>query len=179
MTFLTLLAAEGEHHANGNQLAGDINEVIWGSIAFFVLLALLIKYAGPAIVKMFTGRTARIQNEIDEAKAQRAAAENAAAAEKSDLPDLADEERRILDEANESAARLRADIVTRAQTEADEIRSRGSAEVENYRRQAIADLTAEVSQLTKNSAEAVVRETLDDASQRDLIDRYITHLERT
>ncbi|MFV0523113.1 MAG: F0F1 ATP synthase subunit B [Acidimicrobiales bacterium] len=179
MTFLTLLAAEGEHHANGRQFAGDINEVIWGSIAFFVVLALLIKYGGPAISKGFKGRTDRIQGEIDEAKAQRSAAENAAAAERSELPDLAGEEQRLLDEANESATRLRADIVARAQTEADEIRARGSAEVENYRRQALADLTAEVSQLTKDSAEAVVLETLDDASQRDLIDRYITHLERT
>ena len=35
---LTILAAEAP---NGKHLAGDLNEVYWGSAAFFVLMALL------------------------------------------------------------------------------------------------------------------------------------------
>ena len=45
MSHLLLLASE---KPNGFLLSGDLNEVIWGSIAFFLILGLLIWKAGPA-----------------------------------------------------------------------------------------------------------------------------------
>ena len=33
-----LAATDGEHHANGKILPGDMNEVYWGSLAFFIVL---------------------------------------------------------------------------------------------------------------------------------------------
>ncbi len=170
-----LIAAEAP---NGVHLAGDTNEIIWGSIAFFTVVGLLVKFAGPAAVKAFRGRTERIQSELADAKAERAAAESALNASSAELPDLSQEEDRIRSEAVASAARLKTDLVARAQAEADDLRARGAAEVENYRRQSIADLAAEVSQLTKNSAEAVVVESLDAGAQGDLIDSYINQVEQ-
>ena len=178
MFYLIATEAEGGHHENGHHLAGDINEVIWGSVAFFVLLALLVWKAGPAIMKALRSRTERIEAELAEAKAARAEAEAALTASSSELPDLATEETRIRAEAEEAAERLKTDLVARAQVEADEIRTRGNAEVENYRRQAIADLTADMSRLTKDSATDLVVGTLDPTVHGDLIEKYISQLEQ-
>lgn len=172
---LNLIAADAP---NGVHLAGDINEVIWGSIAFFVVIGLMVKLAGPAAVKAFRGRTERIEAELADARAERDAAEAALTVSTSDLPDLSVEEDRIRSEASETAARLKADLIAKAQADADDVRARGTVEVDNYRRQAIADLTSEMSELTKNSAEAVVVESLDASAQGDLIEGYIAQVEQ-
>jgi len=48
--------------------------------------------------------------------------------------------------------------------------------VANRRRQAQADLAAEVSLMTRSSAEAVVREGLDSGAQSELIESYINQV---
>lgn len=172
---LQLIASE---EPNGVHLASDINEVIWGSIAFFVIVGLIVWLAGPAIAKAFRGRTERIEAELNAAKEARAEAEAALTSSTADLPDVSAEEERIRAEATDAAARLKADLIARAEAEAEDIRSRGTTEVENYRRQALADLTAELAQATKDSAEAIVVANLDQSSHGDLIDSYITQVEQ-
>lgn len=166
----------GEHHENGFLLAGDLKEVYWGSAAFFVLLGLILwKGLGP-IKAMMAGRTARIEAELNEAKAEREAAEAALTQSTSDLPDLAQEEARLRREAEETATRLKADLIGKAEAEADAIRERGKADVANRKRQARADLSAEIASATRRSAEAVVVESLTDQSQIDLIEKYINEV---
>ena len=59
-----LLAAD---EPNGVHLPADIQEVYWGSLAFFVVLFLLIRFAGPIAVRGFRRRTERIERELAEA----------------------------------------------------------------------------------------------------------------
>lgn len=172
---LALIASEAP---NGVHLPGDINEVYWGTVAFLVVVGLLVRFAGPAAVKAFRGRTQRIEAELAEARRQREEAESALTASAADLPDVGAEETRIREEAVAQAARLKADLIAKAESDAAEVRARGTVEVENYRRQAIADLTAQMSDLTKDSAEAVVRDSLDDQSQNDLIENYINQVQQ-
>ena len=69
MSHLLLLATE---EPNGFLLSSDLNEVIWGSIAFFIVLGLLIKFGGPAVKNGLTGRTERLATELDDAAAAKA-----------------------------------------------------------------------------------------------------------
>ncbi len=174
---LAIFAAEGGvHHENGVHLAGDTNEVIWGSIAFFVLIGLIIWKGGPAIKKMFNSRTERIRAELADAQAQRAEAEAALSASTSDLPDVSAEEARIRAEATETASQLKVDLKAKAEADAAALVERAGADVENMKRQAMADLQAEVAGITRNATEEVVAASLDDAAQADLIENYITQV---
>ena len=165
------VAAEGP---NGIHIPADVNEVYWGSLAFFVVVGLIWWRAGPLIANALKERTARIETELQEAKAARDEAEAALEASSADLPDVSAEEARIRAEAEATAEKLKTDLVAKAEAEA--IRERGRSDVENRRRQARADLTAEVARLTRSSAEAVVREGLDGGSQAELIDSYINQV---
>ena len=167
------VAAEGP---NGVHIPADVNEVYWGSVAFFVVVGLIWWKARPLIVEALKERTARIETELEEAKAARVDAEAALQASSADLPDVSAEEARIRAEAEATAEKLKADLVAKAEAEAEAIRERGRADVENRRRQARADLTAEVARMTRSSAEAVVRQGLDGGSQADLIDNYINQV---
>ena len=74
MQNLLVLAAESGHKPNGAILP-EINEVIWGSIAFLIVAALIIWKGGPAIKKMWDGRIDRLRGELGDAAAARAEAE--------------------------------------------------------------------------------------------------------
>lgn len=173
MIYLHMLATEAP---NGRQLAGDIREVVWGSLAFFIVVGLAWWKAGPLIAKAVNARTERIEAELQAAESERQAAEKALTASTSDLPDVGEEEARIRAEAVDTAAKLKADLIARAEADADAIRERGKSDVAARRRQAQADLTAEVAEATRRTAEDVVRGGLDDSAQTDLIESYINQV---
>lgn len=172
MNFINLLAAEG----NGYHLAHDIKEVYWGSAAFFIVVGLIWWKAGPAIKNGLASRTERIEAELADARSRREAAEAALTASTSELPDLSAEETRIRIEAEETAARLKADLIAKAEAEAEGVRERGKADVANRKRQARADLQAEIADATRRAAEDMVRSDLDAGAQSDLIDAYINQV---
>lgn len=170
---LTILASEAP---NGKHLAGDLNEVYWGSAAFVVLMALLVWKAGPAIKKVMAGRTERIRRDLADAKAARDEAEAALSASTADLPDVDAEADRIRTEADETAIRLKASIVERAHADAAAQKERAVVDVETMKHQALADLREEVGRLTRGATEVVVADSLDDAAHVDLIENYITQV---
>ena len=156
MNVLNVLAAE---EPNGVHLAGDINEVYWGSIAFFIVAGLLVWKVGPLITKAMRDRTARIEAELADARSARTEAEQALSASSAELPDVSDEEARIRSEALATAAKLKEDLIAKAEAEAEAVRERGRSDVANRKRQAHADLAAEVAAMTRASAQAVVLST--------------------
>lgn len=167
---MLILASEAK---NGWVLPGDINEVIWGTIGFLVVATLIVWKGGPAIKAMWNGRIDRIRTELESAAAARAEAEAKLAAVEADLADADNERRRIVAEARDTAAAVRAQIIAKAGTDAADLRARGTADVEAAKAQATSDLQAEIGVLAIGAAEAVVANALDATTQSQLIDNYI------
>ncbi len=170
----TILAAESE--GNGFWLPHDINEVIWGTIAFVIVIGVIVWKAGPAIKKAMAARPERISGELSAATDALAAAETKRDQIKSALADSDSEAARIVAEARETAERLTVEIVERAHSDAAAIRARVVVDIESSRRQATTDLTHDVSRLALGAAEQVVHSNLDDTTQQSLIEAYIAQV---
>jgi F-type H+-transporting ATPase subunit b len=150
-----------------------ISEVIWGTIAFVIVVGLIWWKGGPAIKAAWKGRIERIEGELESAAEARSAAEDDLAGVRDSLANADVERQRIVDEARSSAANLKAQLIERAKVEAAEITARANADVEASRSQARADLASEVSTLAVGAAEAVVASSLDDDTKRKLVEDYI------
>lgn len=161
---------------NGRHLPADMNEVYWGTAAFIVLVVFVWWKAGPAITGAIQGRTKRIQGELDEARSARESAEQELSSSTADLPDVEHEADRIRNEAVDTAARLKTDLVQKAHTDAAGLKERAEADIESSKRQALADLREEVAQMTRGATEEIVTTGLDEATHRDLIDSYINQV---
>jgi F-type H+-transporting ATPase subunit b len=172
---LLVFAAEG-HEENGAILPHDINEVIWGSIAFAIVVTLIIWKGGPAIKNMWNGRIDRISGELSAAAEARSEAEAKLGDVERRIANVDQERARIRTEAQQTAKSLSEQIAERSQSEAEEIRRRAVLDAEAARAQAGADLQAEIAQLAVDAAEAVVARNLDDQTQRQLIESYITQV---
>lgn len=170
MNVLTLLASEAP---NSWWLPGDINEVIWGSLAFLIVAVLLWKFAKKPVVEGLKSRSDRIAGELGEAEEARTAAEAERDRIKAALADSDAEAARIIEEARQSADRLRADIGARVEGDIAQLRERAAVDLTATRNQAQADLSGELSRLALGATEEVVAESLDDGTQQRLIDDYI------
>ena len=82
----------------------------------------------------------------------------------------------ILEAARGDAERVRADIIARAETEANEIKARATEDIRLATERAQADLQAAVKDLSIELAEKVVEHNLDADTQRALIDSYIAQV---
>jgi len=172
-TFSFLLAAEAPNQVI---LPGDINEAIWGSISFILIVLLIVWKGRPAIKAMWNGRIDRIRNEVQAAADVRAAAEARLAEVEASIADVDQERQRIVAGAREDAASVKAQIIARAGTDAADLRARGRADAEGARAQAAADLQAEIGALVIGAAEKVVASSLDASTQSELIDTYIANV---
>ena len=149
------------------------NEIIWGSISFFLLLILMWKLALPGVKKGMEARTARIRDDLDEAETTKAEAQRILEGYQLQLADAKNESARIIDEARQTAEQMRRDLMVRAEAEVNELRDRTRAEIEAAQHRAIADLRSQVSELAIGAAEMVVQKNLDRDTNRALVERYI------
>jgi len=160
-----------------NPIFPERTEIIWGGLAFVILLALMYWKLFPPVKNLMEQRTQRIQDAIDDADRQRAEAAEVKANYEAELADAKAEAARIVDEAREQAGAVRADLQARAEADIADMRERAAADVEASKRQAIADLQSEVSDIALGAAEAVLGRSLEDPEmQRQLVDDYIARV---
>jgi F-type H+-transporting ATPase subunit b len=163
-------AGEDEAH---NPILPETSELVYAALAFFILLALMYKFAFPAVQNMMEARTQRIRDNLDEAERTKAEAQRILEEYQRQLADAKNESARIIDEARSTAEQMRRDLMVRAEAEVNELRERSRQEIEAAQVRAVSDLRAQVSELAIGAAEVVVQKNLDRDTNRALVERYI------
>ncbi|MCU1467046.1 MAG: synthase, subunit b [Actinomycetia bacterium] len=149
------------------------NEIIWGSLAFAVLLVAMWKFGVPAVKNMEKAREDRIRNDLESAELAKTDAEAERAQYLAQIAGAKEEAGRLIEEARQAAEGVRADLIARAEQEANEIRARAQADIVNQRNQALAQLRAEVASLSIDLAGRIVERNLDSDINRQLVDSFI------
>ncbi|MEE9415568.1 MAG: ATP synthase F0 subunit B [Acidimicrobiales bacterium] len=168
-----ILASEAP---NGNWLPGDVNEFIWASLAFLVVLAIgLWKGLGP-IKAALAGRTERIRDELAAADNAKAEADARRTEQLAKLGDADAEARQIVVDAESRATTMRADLMAKAETDVEATKAKARLDIDVAKGAALADIRAEAAANAAAAAEAVVTQNLDDARLGALIDSYITEV---
>jgi F-type H+-transporting ATPase subunit b len=162
-----------------NPILPATNEIIWGGLAFLILLVVLWKFALPPVRKTMEARTERIRNDLMQAEAAKVEAEGVLARYQAQLADSRAEGQRLIEEARQAADSVRSDLERRAQADIVEMRQRAEADVEASKQQALADVRAEVATLALGAAERVVERNLDRDTQLQLIENYINSVGAT
>jgi len=149
------------------------NEIIWGSIAFVVLLGAMWKFGVPAVKNMEKAREDRIRNDLESAEQAKAEGQTALAQYQAQIGDARNEGARIIDEARQAADAVRQELVARAEEEATQLRARASDELRLQIDRATADLRQQVASMSVELAGKIVERNLDASTQQSLIESYI------
>lgn len=176
LTTIVLAAAEGE--AEGFQLLPDWAELIWGSVAFLLLLAFMYKFVFPKANQVLDDRSAAIQGKMEEADAKLVEAEEARRNFDAQIADARGEANTIIEEAKSTAESLRRDIVAKAEAEAAAIVERAQADINAERDRALQELRTQVGAMSVEIASRIVERELDPSTHQTLVDDYIQRLSR-
>lgn len=172
MLNLVLLAAEEPN----NPILPATNEIIWGTLAFLVLVILMAKLGYPAVKTAMDDRTEHIRTAIDEADATRTEAQTVLGDYQRQVADAKGEAARIIEDARQTADNLRRDLTARAEAEAAELRQRNADQIAAERDRVMAEMQGQVATLAIELAERVVEGSLDQERSMRLIEAYINEV---
>jgi F-type H+-transporting ATPase subunit b len=159
-------------------LIPEIPDLVWGSIAFVLVLALVIWKVLPNLNKALDARRDAIEGGIERAERAEAAAEAKKGEYEQALADARAEAARIRDQARADGAAILAELKEQAQAEAARITANAQVQIEAERAAALVSLRSEVGSLALDLASGVIGESLsDDKRASALVDRFLADLE--
>ncbi|MCH2465342.1 MAG: F0F1 ATP synthase subunit B [Gemmatimonadetes bacterium] len=171
-----LLFAQGEGEGGGGLYDINTGLSVWTLIVFVRHLFVLGKYAWGPIVDAVDGREKGIQAALDEAADLNAEAARLLDEHREQIADARRQASEIFAEAKVAGDRVRKELEEKARAEAQGIVERALAEIERERDGAIETLRRESVDLVLAAASRLMRESFDQDTDRELVERYLDEL---
>ena len=153
-----------------------LKELLPGTLASIIVFSLLYWKAGPIIKKSFADRTAGIQKQLDDSAAAKTAAQDEAVRIRQAQGDIEAERARLYAEADAQADALLADGRMRLAAEIADLETRAEADIASAAGRSGDELRVEIAKHSAVAVDAIVRDTLDDAAQQELIENFIARV---
>lgn len=180
---LTLMAAMpsavwAQGGGEGEPSLFDINTGLstWTLIVFAGLLFILGKFAWAPILGAVEAREKGIQSALDEAKQRNEEAAGLLAEHREQLADARRQANELMAEGRAAGEGVRKEIEEKARAEGQAIVERARADIERERDAALETLRRESVELALAAASRLMQENLDQAKDRQLVERYLSGL---
>jgi F-type H+-transporting ATPase subunit b len=164
--------AAGEHAAGGGGLPQfDTNyfssQIFWTIVSFVILMVLLRKYVIPAVTNVLDARSQKIKNDLSSAEQLHKDAEETLARYRKDLAAANQEAAGIIDQTQKEAAKRREQALKELDEELLKKKNAATEQIEQAKRQAMAEVKQAVVDATIMATEQLIRKTVtpDDANQ--------------
>jgi F-type H+-transporting ATPase subunit b len=171
----TSLAAQEEHASGPLTVEGGL--MFWTIVVFLILLAVLKRFAWPAVLGAVEAREKALEEQLAEAERNRA--ESAALLEehKKLIATAKTQAHAVLAESKALAEKERAVALEKTRQEQEELLARARREIEGERDRAITELRREAVDLSLAAASKLIGERLDSATDRKLVLEYLASLD--
>lgn len=152
-------------------------QAIWVVIIFLIVLAILYPTAWKGVLNGLKTREQRIRKEITDAEAARLKAEQTLADYTRQLATAEERVREMLTKAHSDGERLAANIREGAGREAEAVKSKALADIEEARKVAVQQVHSEAAEISTAIAEKIIRRSLNVEDQRELVRASLEQLE--
>ena len=159
-----------------NPILPSVPELVWGISSFLIVFLLMWKYAFPSVKTAMDARTERIRESLATAEQAKTDAQTVLDEYQRQLADARNESNRIIEDARQTAEALRRDLMARAESDAAEVRARATADIEAAKDRAMEELRSQLTQLTLQLTELVVKRNIDRDANARLVDDYISSI---
>jgi F-type H+-transporting ATPase subunit b len=149
---------------------------IWTAITFLLLVVVLSKFAWGPIVKMLDERERTIRDAIEQAKKERAEAERMFAEQKASLAQAQRDAAALASRSKQEVEAMRVELTAAARKEADALVASARQQITDEKAKALAELRGQVADLAIDAARRLIQSSLDEKSQRALVEEYIAKL---
>ena len=175
-----LLWAQEEHAAEGGGGADlfkiNLGLSTWTLLVFGLLLLFLGKYAWDPMLNAVNAREQGIQDDLDQAKAEREEAASLLAEHKKQMAEARREGQQIIQASKDAGEKVREDIEAKARTEGQAMLERAREEIQRERDAAVNAIRKEAVELALAAASKLLQDNLDAGKNRDLVMGYVDDL---
>jgi F-type H+-transporting ATPase subunit b len=171
-----VLAAQEEHAASG-PLTVEGGLMFWTIVVFLVLLAVLKKFAWPAILGAVEAREKALEEQLAAAERDRAEAAKLLEEHRKLVSDAKAQSHGLVLEAKQLAEKERAVAMEKTKQEQEELLARARREIAAERDRAVADLRREAVDLSLAAASKLVGQRLDGEADRKIVLDYLATLD--
>ncbi len=147
--------------------------LLWHTINFLVLMALLWRFLYRPVVRMLDERSHRIRESMERADQIREQLARTNEETRLALENARREAQAIADQASQIGEQIKAQARRDAQIEADRILTQAREQIDQERRQAMSELRQDMANLVVAAAGKIIRKQMDDRTQHQLIEEFL------
>ena len=152
------------------------SELLVSLVSFGVLFVLMWKFALPPITKMLDERAEKIKDSLEKAEETRVEAERLLDEYKEQLAEARQEASRVIEQGRRVADKMKDEIVAKANEERESMLARAREEIQGEKRAAMAELQAQVADLSVAVAGRLIGSTLSAADHKALIEKVVAEV---
>ncbi len=156
----------------------DVNPglIFWTVITFLVLLFVLKKIAWKPILTALDQREAAIKESLEKAEKAKEEAQKVLDQNQSNLAQAEEEAKKIVNQSRDYAEKMKEQILSESREEAKKIIADATAEIDRKRDAAFDELKSYIAEIAVQAAEKLLKEKLDPASNKKIVDKYIEEI---
>ncbi len=152
------------------------SELLVSLVSFGVLFIALWKFALPPIMKMLDERAEKIKDSLEKAEETRVEAERLLDEYKEQLAEARQESNRVIEQGRKIAETMKDEIVAKANEERESMLARAREEIQGEKRTAMAELQAQVADLSVAVANRLIGTTLSANDHKSLIEKFVAEV---
>jgi F-type H+-transporting ATPase subunit b len=172
-------AAEGGGGLGQQLIQPQFGTFFWTFVTFLVMVWILGRYAWRPLLQALDAREKSIEDSIDQARRDRDEAQSLLEQHQALVAEARRERAAALDQGRADAEKLRSEILAEAQQQREQLLEQTRSQIDAGLRQARAELRTLAVDLSIRAAEKLLVKNLDDATQRRLVEDYLTGLEQS
>jgi len=147
--------------------------LLWTIITFIVLLTILWKAAWKPVVEALDARAEKVRGDIENADRSRQEAEKLLAQHKAMMDNAKNEAAKIVSDSRAEAEKLKNEIIEKAGSDAKDLSERAKKEIDLAKDRALADIKAEVVNLSTEIAAKIINKNLNPDDQKALVEETL------
>lgn len=163
----------------GDLLTPDAGLIFWTMVTFLCLVAILKFTAWGPLLHAIETREAKLKANHDAAESARVEAERIQKELTAQLASMQAKSKELLAAATKDGEALRARLKAEAEADAQAIKDKTTADLAAEKNKIVADLRREVANLSILAAEKLMRKSVDDGVQKNVLDGFFKDLEKS
>lgn len=171
------VASEGHMPVNPPEGAppafGNLYVIGWTAVNFFVLLALLYKFAFNPINNILEQRTNTIESSLKHAEEVKVEVDQLRKETQNNLIESRKEAQEIVARATKAAEDAKNEMIAKANEETTTIKNKAKAEIQSATEQAKLELKDTAATLAMMAAEKVLGRAITDADQKNMVKEFV------
>jgi F-type H+-transporting ATPase subunit b len=161
----------------GELLTPDAGLIVWTIVTFLCLVAILKLAAWGPLLRAVEAREERLKADREGAEKARADAERIQKELEAQLAGVQAQSKQLLAAALKDGEALRAKLKAEAEADAQAIKDKTLAELAAEKNKLVVDLRREVASLSVLAAEKLLRKSVDDGVQKNVLEGFFKDLD--